>query len=151
MPCCSRVWSRPGTIQPATVGLLERLCAASYDVLLETNGTIDIRPVPRCVTRIVDVKTPASGMAEHNLWHNLTCVTNKDEVKFVLCDRRDYEWAGDIVRQYELAVRTTVLFSPARRRLAARRLAGWILDDRLDVRLNLQWHRVLWPERDRGV
>jgi len=138
-------------LQPATITLLERLRATASTILLETNGSMDIRSVPPRVTRIVDVKTPGSGMADHNLWDNLECVTSADQVKFVLCDRPDYEWAVNIVHEYDLAGRTTALFSPARGRLAARRLAEWMLDDRLDARLNVQLHRVLWPDRDRGV
>jgi len=138
-------------VQPAAIGLLDRLLATSAEVLLETNGSLDVRRVPTDVRRIIDIKTPGSGMAERNLWDNLSYVRSDDEVKFVLCGRNDYEWAVDVVRRYDLVNRVTVLFSPARRRLAARRLAEWILRDGLDVRLNLQLHRVLWPERDRGV
>ena len=138
-------------LQPGTVHLLDRLVAAPYEVLLETNGSLDIGCVPSGVKRIVDVKTPGSGMADRNLWTNLECVTGDDEVKFVISDRNDYEWAVNVVHEHDLVGRATALFSPAHGRLEARRLAEWILDGRLDVRLNLQLHRVIWPNRDRGV
>jgi len=138
-------------LQAGTVNLLDRLLAAAYEVLLETNGSLDISSVPSGVKRVVDVKTPGSGMAERNLWTNLEWVTGDDEVKFVICDRPDYEWAVNIVREHDLVGRVALLFSPAHGRLEAQRLAEWILDDRLDVRLNLQLHRVIWPDRDRGV
>ncbi len=138
-------------LQPGTAHLLDRLLAVPHEVLLETNGSMDIKSVLSGVTRIVDVKTPGSGMADRNLWANLECVTGDDEVKFVISDRNDYDWAVNIVREHDLAGRTTVLFSPAHGRLEARRLVEWILDDRLDVRMNLQLHRVIWPDQDRGV
>jgi 7-carboxy-7-deazaguanine synthase len=138
-------------LQPETIHLLDRLIAVPYEVLLETNGSMDIGSIPSGVTRIVDIKTPGSGMAGHNLLNNLECVTGNDEVKFVISDRHDYDWAVNVVHERDLAGRTTVLFSPAHGLLEARRLAEWIIDDRLDVRLNLQLHRVIWPERDRGV
>jgi len=138
-------------LQAGTINLLDRLLAAAYDVLLETNGSLDISHVPSGVKRIIDVKTPGSGMAERNLWTNLECVTGDDEVKFVICDRRDYDWAVDVVARYNLVGRAALLFSSAHGRLEVRRLAEWILDDRLDVRLNLQLHRIIWPDRERGV
>jgi len=137
--------------QPGTVDLLDRLLAAAYEVLLETNGSKDIGSVPAGVIRIVDVKTPGSGMVDRNLWSNMGLLTQHDEVKFVLCGRSDYEWALNVVNEHRLDRTTTVLFSPARGRLAARRLAEWIVADGVDVRLNLQLHRILWPDRDRGV
>ena len=138
-------------LQPGTAHLLDRLLAVPYEVLLETNGSIDIGSVPSGVTRIVDVKTPGSGMADRNLWTNLECVTGEDEVKFVISDRHDYDWAVNIVLEHNLVGRTTVLFSPAHSLIEARQLGEWMIDDRLDVRLNLQLHRVIWPDRDRGV
>ena len=138
-------------LQPGTAHLLERLLAVPHEVLLETNGSMDIGSVPSGITRIVDVKTPGSGMVDRNLWSNMGLLTQHDEVKFVLCGRSDYEWALNVVNEHRLDRTTTVLFSPARGRLAARRLAEWIVADGVDVRLNLQLHRILWPDRDRGV
>ena len=113
------------------------------EVLVETSGAhpIDLLD-PRCV-RIVDLKTPGSGMADRTCWRNVDLLTERDEVKFVLTGRADYEWAKDVVRQHGLLDRATVLFGAAAPALEPRALAGWILEDRLPVRLNVQLHKVL--------
>jgi 7-carboxy-7-deazaguanine synthase len=138
-------------VQENAVTLMERLMAAGHTVLVETNGSLDISVVPPGVVRIVDVKTPSSGMAEKNLWSNMSFLDAGDEVKFVVVDRGDFEWAVDVVRRYGLVERVAVHFSPAAGKLDAAELARWILDEKLGVRLNLQLHKILWPERDRGV
>lgn len=137
--------------QPGTPSLLHALCDAGRTVLLETSGAFDIAGIDRRVRRIVDVKTPGSGMQDRNRPENLAILRPADEVKFVLVGRADYEWARDIVRRERLAERCPVLFSPAHGRLPPADLAKWILDDALPVRLQLQIHRILWPDRDRGV
>jgi 7-cyano-7-deazaguanine synthase len=137
--------------QPGTLALLRALCDAGRTVLLETSGAFDIAPVDPRVRRIVDLKAPGSGMADRNRWENLADLRPTDELKFVLVDREDYEWSRELVRRERLAERCPVLFSPVRERLDPAELAQWILDDGLPVRLQLQLHRLLWPDRDRGV
>jgi len=124
--------------------LLTALCDAGYEVSLETSGALDIRGVDKRVMRVVDIKTPASGEAEKNLWDNLSWLTQHDEVKFVLCDENDYQWAKKIIRQYQITQKCGVLFSPAHDTLNATLLADWILRDHLPVRMQLQLHKLLW-------
>ena len=130
--------------------LLRRLCDAGYVVSLETSGAMDIAGVDPRVIRIVDIKTPGSKEAGRNRWENLALLTPQDQVKFVLCDRADYEWACGIVEKHRLAERSPVLFSPSYEQLPARELADWIVADSLPVRFQLQLHKVLWgSERGR--
>ena len=126
--------------------LLTALCDAGFDVSLETSGALDIAVVDPRVSRIVDLKTPGSGELDRNLWSNLVHLNARDELKFVLCDRSDYEWARGIIREHALADRCPVLFSPVHGHLAPRDLAEWILADGLPVRLQLQLHKLLWGE-----
>jgi 7-carboxy-7-deazaguanine synthase len=138
-------------IQPAAFELLSRLCDAGFETLLETNGSRDISAVDPRVVRIVDVKCPSSGHADANLWTNIPHLTSRDEVKLVLADRADYDFARAAVAEHALAARCAVVFQPVRGRLEPATLAGWILADHLDVRLGLQLHKLLWPDRERGV
>jgi 7-carboxy-7-deazaguanine synthase len=138
-------------IQPAVFPLLSRLADEYATVLLETSGTLSLAGVDPRVVRIMDVKCPGSGESDHNLWPNIDLLTPRDEVKFVLLDRADYDWAREVVRRYDLLRRCTVLFSPVHDRLAPTELAGWMLADRLDVRVGLQLHKLLWPTETRGV
>lgn len=124
--------------------LLVALCDAGYAVSLETSGALAIGEVDPRVMRVVDVKTPASGEAKKNCWANLALLTQHDEVKFVLCDENDYQWAKQILQQYHLDKKCAVLFSPTHGTLNATQLAEWILRDRLPVRMLLQLHRLLW-------
>jgi 7-carboxy-7-deazaguanine synthase len=124
--------------------LLERLCDAGFDVSLETSGAIDVSRVDPRVTRVVDVKTPASGEEAKNRYENLVLLTPRDQLKFVVCDRGDYEWARRQVLERGLAARCQVLFSPSAGQLAPAELADWILADRLPVRFQLQLHKILW-------
>lgn len=124
--------------------LLTALCDAGYQVSLETGGALDISAVDARVMRVVDIKTPASGEAEKNRWENLSLLTLHDEIKFVLCDEGDYQWARQVMQQYQLAEKCMVLFSPVHGEMDATRLAEWILRDRLPVRLQLQLHKILW-------
>jgi len=124
--------------------LLQRLCDAGQVVSLETSGAMDIAPVDPRVIRIVDIKTPGSAEVQRNRWENLALLTAQDQVKFVICDRADYDWARRIVGEYGLADRLTVLFSPSHEQLPARELADWVVADRLPVRFQLQLHKYLW-------
>lgn len=138
-------------VQSASPALLSRLCDEGWEVLLETSGTKDICPLDRRVVRIVDVKCPSSGAGGKMLWANMAELGPGDEVKFVLADRADYDFACRVIARYDLVRRCAVLLGPVEGRLAAAELAGWILADHLAVRLNVQLHRILWPSRDRGV
>jgi 7-carboxy-7-deazaguanine synthase len=124
--------------------LMQALCDAGYEVSLETGGALDVSRVDARVLKVLDIKTPASGEAEKNLWSNLEHLDPGDEIKFVLCDENDYQWAKQVLSEREIARRCAVLFSPAQGRLASRDLAEWILRDRLPVRLQLQLHKILW-------
>jgi 7-carboxy-7-deazaguanine synthase len=119
------------------------------DVSLETSGALDISLVDGRVARIVDVKTPGSGESERNLWRNLSLLTPRDEVKFVLTGESDYLWARAILAEYAIPTRCPVLFSPAWGSLEPARLAEWVLRDGLPVRMQVQLHKVLWRE-ERG-
>jgi 7-carboxy-7-deazaguanine synthase len=138
-------------LQPAALPLLSRLCEEFQTVMLETSGAVSIAQVDPRVVRIMDIKCPGSGEAERNCWANLDLLTALDEIKFVLLNRADYDWASAILKRYELCVRCPVLFSPVFGELAPAELAGWILEDRLDVRLGLQLHKLIWSPTMRGV
>jgi 7-carboxy-7-deazaguanine synthase len=139
-------------LQPQSVPLMQRLLDEGYTVLLETGGHISIADVPAGVHRIVDVKCPCSGESGRMHWPNLDLVTSRDEVKFVIADRRDYEYARDTVATYALATRCgAVHFSPAWGLVEPADLAAWILEDRLHVRLQLQQHKYIWAPAARRV
>lgn len=138
-------------LQRETIPLLERLLEAGYEVLLETSGAWPIKTVPDGVRIIMDLKTPGSGMVRQNLWENLAHLDEDDEVKFVICDREDYEWARGVLGEHDLAARHTILFSPAWGLLEPQELAEWILADRLPVRLQVQLHKRIWSPTARGV
>lgn len=127
--------------------LLRRLADAGYSVSLETSGALDVSMVDLRISKILDLKTPGSGECERNLWSNLRHLTTHDEIKFVLCDEADYVWAREQLKMRRLDAVCPVLFSPVHGRLEPRRLAEWILRDRLPVRLQLQLHKLLWGEK----
>jgi 7-carboxy-7-deazaguanine synthase len=137
--------------QPESLPLMTRLCEAGYTVLLETSGAVDIAPVDPRAHVILDVKCPGSGMTDRMHWPNLSQLAAKDEAKFVLADRADYNWAREILAQYDVASRCTVLFSPVFGALDACQLAEWILADCLPVRFQLQMHKYIWAPDMRGV
>lgn len=130
--------------QKPCLELLTRLCDAGHVVSLETSGAMDVSPVDPRVLKILDLKTPGSGEERRNLWANLEHLGAQDQIKFVLCDRADYDWACAVVAERRLAQRWTVLFSPSYEQLPARELADWIVADRLPVRFQVQLHKVLW-------
>jgi 7-carboxy-7-deazaguanine synthase len=137
-------------IQEASPVLLSRFCDEGFETLLETNGSLDVTGIDERVVRIVDVKCPSSGQAESMHWPNLAALTGKDEVKFVLADRDDFDYACRVLAEHELPRRCLVTLSPVAGRLEPTALAEWILDARLNVRLGLQLHRLLWPDEPRG-
>ena len=130
--------------QKGSLELMQRLCDAGSRVSLETSGALPLAGIDPRVVRVVDVKTPASGEAARNRYEELAGLTARDQVKFVICDRADYDWSVSRVRDLALAERCTVWFSPSHEQLPARQLAEWILADRLAVRLQVQLHKVLW-------
>lgn len=139
-------------LQSDVYPLMEQLLASGKTVMVETGGHRSISDVPSDVIRIVDVKCPGSGESAKNHWNNLDLLAPHDEVKFVIRDRADYEYAKDVVGRYSLLDRTAaVLFSPVHGVLAAKDLAAWILEDRLPVRLQLQAHKYIWDAHTRGV
>ncbi|MAT65691.1 MAG: 7-carboxy-7-deazaguanine synthase QueE [Gammaproteobacteria bacterium] len=126
--------------------LLTRLCDAGYRVSLETSGALDIDRIDPRVTKVVDLKTPGSGEVERNRYCVLEHLSPADQLKFVLCDRADYEWARDKLGEYDIPAICQVLFSPAWGQLQPRELADWILADRLPVRFQVQLHKLLWGD-----
>jgi len=132
--------------QKRCIALLARLCDAGYEVSLETSGAIDVAEVDMRVRKVVDIKAPGSGEVERNLWSNVERLLPHDQVKAVLADRADYDWAVARLREHALDARCQVLFSPVHGKLAPRQLAEWILADRLPVRMQMQLHKLLWGE-----
>lgn len=126
--------------------LLRKLCDAGLDVSLETSGALDIADVDPRVSRVVDLKTPDSKEMARNRLENIPLLTARDQVKFVLCGRADYDWARGMVAEHRLAERCDVLFSPSKSELDPRELADWIVQDRLPVRFQMQLHKLLWND-----
>jgi 7-carboxy-7-deazaguanine synthase len=135
--------------QKRCLDLLTALCDAGYSVSLETSGAIDLSGVDARVVKVMDLKAPGSGESARNLWSNLELLSAHDQIKFVLADRGDYDWARSAMSEHKLAQRCDILFSPVYGKLAPRDLAEWILGDRLAVRMQVQLHKVLWGE-ERG-
>ncbi len=139
-------------LQPDVYPLMQRLLDAGKTVLIETGGHRSIADVPAGVIRIMDVKCPGSGESERNDWSNFAHLTATDEVKFVIADRRDYEFAKAIVERENLPARVNaVLFSPVHGELDPKQLSEWVIADRLDVRVQLQVHKYIWSPETRGV
>ncbi|MFC0155093.1 7-carboxy-7-deazaguanine synthase QueE [Xanthomonas dyei] len=126
--------------------LLQKLCDAGFDVSLETSGALDVSEVDARVSRVVDIKTPASGEEQRNRWDNLALLTARDQIKFVICSRADYEWSREIVATHALDRCCTVWFSPSKSEVTPRQLADWIVADRLPVRFQMQLHKILWDD-----
>ncbi len=136
--------------QKSCLSLLTRLCDANYSVSLETSGALSVAAVDPRVSRIVDIKTPGSGEAEKNHWDNIGLLNRHDEIKFVLTSEADYQWAKSLVVEKQLAAICPVLFSPAFEELPYSALAEWVLRDKLNVRMQVQLHKIIWGEK-RGV
>jgi 7-carboxy-7-deazaguanine synthase len=131
--------------------LTKKLLDAGYRVLVETNGSVSIGSLDTRAIVIMDIKTPASAMSGKNDLSNLAFIKPDDEIKFVICDRNDYEWSKNLVQEHGLLKRCTVLFSPAAGSIEPRELAGWVLQDGLEVRLNMQLHKIIYRPDERGV
>lgn len=132
--------------QKRCLSLLEKLCDAGYEVSLETSGAIDISGVDPRVSRVVDLKTPGSKEMHRNLLENIPLLSARDQVKFVICDRADYDWAKSMLAEHRLTERCEVLFSPSQGQQSPAELADWLLADKLPVRFQLQLHKVLWGD-----
>lgn len=132
--------------QPACLELLTALCDQGYEVSLETSGALDVSKVDPRVVKVLDLKTPGSSEVARNLYSNIEHLLPHDQVKFVICDRADYEWSCQKLQEYKLSDRCEILFSPSHEQLPAGQLADWILADRLPVRLQIQLHKVLWGD-----
>jgi 7-carboxy-7-deazaguanine synthase len=139
-------------LQPGAIPLLEELCDAGRTVLLETSGERDISQVDPRVHRIMDLKAPGSDESHRNRWENIEHLTQRDEVKVVLCDRADYEWAKAVIEEHDLASRVNaVLLSCVWGELDPKALVQWVLEDRLPVRVQIQMHKVIWDADTQGV
>ena len=130
--------------QRPCLDLLAMLCDAGYLVSLETSGALDISRVDSRVVKVMDIKTPGSGEESRNRLENINCINGHDQLKFVICDERDYEWSRELLQRHDLNQRCEVLFSPSFEQLAATDLADWILRDGLPVRMQMQLHKLLW-------
>ena len=131
--------------------LMKRLCNLGYNVMIETDGSLPIDTIDRPVKIIMDLKTPSSNMSDKNLYENINYLKPDDEVKFVIGNREDYDWAKDIISKYQLAGRVAVLMSPIFDEIHNIDLASWILEDRLNVRFQIQLHKYIWYPETRGV
>jgi 7-carboxy-7-deazaguanine synthase len=139
-------------LQESIYELIGKLLEKEYTVLLETGGQISLANVDPRVHKIMDFKCPSSGMKSHNDYGNVECLTRNDEVKFVIGDRQDFDWACDLVRRYEIAsLAGSVIFSPVFYKISNAELAGWVLDCGLKVRMQLQLHKIIWPDKECGV
>lgn len=139
-------------LQPGALTLMTELCDAGRTVLVETSGEADVSRVDPRVHRIMDLKAPGSGESHRNRWSNVEHLGPRDEIKFVLADRRDYEWMRDVVRERDLAQRTpNLLASTVFGKLSPRELVAWVLDDALPIRVQLQMHKYIWPPDATGV
>ena len=138
-------------LQEETPQLAQALLDAGHQVLVETNGSLGIEALPEGVVRVVDIKCPGSGMSERMRWENFQHLRPTDEVKFVLTDRADYDWAKDVVAKYDLVEQVTVLFSPAFGSLRPEELGDWMVHDNLPVRFQVQLHKAIWGPAAEGV
>ena len=136
--------------QAESLELIQRLADEGFEVLIETSGSIDIAPVDKRAKIILDIKCPGSGEAEKNLWSNLDHLKREDEIKFVIADRKDYDWALHVIRERKLE-RWTILFSPVWRRMDMQSLAEWMLADRVPARFQTQLHKHIWGADRHGV
>lgn len=138
-------------LQERTSDLAVSLLDEGFNVLVETNGSLDIRVLPPGVVRIMDIKCPSSGHSDDNRWENIDHLVKGDEVKFVIADKADFRWARQVLVNRKLDKICTVNFSPVHGEIEPIQLADWIKDEQLPVRLNVQLHKILWPDIDKGV
>ncbi|MCU7944586.1 MAG: 7-carboxy-7-deazaguanine synthase QueE [Candidatus Thiodiazotropha sp. (ex Cardiolucina cf. quadrata)] len=134
-------------VQPECLSLLRALCDAGFRVSLETSGALDIGSVDERVARVMDLKTPGSGEMQRNRMSNIDFLRVDDQVKFVITDRADYEWSCEQLKRFRITDRCEVLFSPAQDRMNPTQLADWMIEDRVQARLQLQLHKLLWGDQ----
>lgn len=137
-------------LQEGTPALIKTLLERGHKVFIETNGSIDVSIIDRRAVKVMDIKCPSSGESARNLLDNFAYLAPHDEVKFVICNREDFMWAKEIIERFGLPSLATVFLSPCHRQIEARELAQWILEERLEARLQIQLHKLLWGEK-RGV
>jgi 7-carboxy-7-deazaguanine synthase len=137
-------------LQEETPELAGALLRSGHSVLVETNGSVDIRGLPEGAVRIMDIKCPASGMSRNNRWENIAALRAADEVKFVVSDEPDYRWMTGVIQERLSGSRASIAVTPAHGRINPALLAEWMLRDRLAIRLQLQVHKILWPFEERG-
>ena len=137
--------------QKECIPLLKKLVKSDYKVLLETSGSLSIKNVPKKVINIIDFKCPSSNMMKKNLWENINYLKKKDEVKFVIEDENDYKWAKKKIIQYNLLEKCNILMSPSYNKIKPEQITKWILNDNLDIRFQIQLHKEIWGNIERGV
>ena len=137
--------------QKNCIELLQKLVDLDYKVLLETSGSLTIKDVPKEVINIIDFKCPSSNMKKKNLWENINYLKPDDEVKFVIGNREDYDWAKNKIKKYNLTNTCKVLMSPTYKEIEPGMITKWILEDNLNIRFQVQLHKEIWPEEERGV
>ena len=138
-------------VQKETIELMKRLCDDGYELMIETGGSLSIENIDERVKIIMDLKCPSSNMVKKNLYENINYLKPIDEVKFVIGTREDYEWTKDILNQYKLSEKCEILFSVVFGELEPLTLVNWILEDKLNVRFQLQMHKFIWSPQERGV
>ena len=138
-------------VQKEVLPLMKILCDSGYDVIIETGGSLSINEIDKRVKIIIDLKCPSSKMAEKNLYENIDVLKPNDEVKFVIGNRQDYDWSKNVISQYLLTEKCSVLFSNIFEELKPVQLAEWILEDNLKVRFQIQMHKYIWDPKERGV
>ena len=137
--------------QKECINLLQELIKNNYDVMLETSGSLSTKSVPKEVINIIDFKCPSSNMKKKNHWENIMYLKPIDEVKFVIGNREDYEWAKQKIYQYKIDQQCSVLLSPTYNEINPDKIVKWILEDNLNVRFQIQLHKIIWPNTDQGV
>ena len=137
--------------QKGCIDLLQKLIDLDYKVLLETSGSLTIKDVPKEVINIIDFKCPSSNMKKKNLWENINYLKSDDEVKFVIGNREDYDWAKNKIKKYDITNICKVLMSPTYKEIDPKMITEWILEDNLNIRFQVQLHKEIWPEEERGV
>ena len=137
--------------QKNCIQLLEKLVELKYDILLETSGSLSIKDVPKQIINIIDFKCPSSNMEKKNYWENINYLNKKDEIKFVIGNREDYDWAKNKISEYNLLNKCTILMSPTYNEINPKTIAEWILKDGIDIRFQIQLHKEIWEESTRGV
>jgi 7-carboxy-7-deazaguanine synthase len=137
--------------QSECIELLNRLVDENYEVMLETSGSLPISDVPKSVIKIIDFKCPTSGMMKKNLWSILDEIQSHDEIKFVIGNREDFDWACERIKKYSLAEKCIVLFSPMFGEIEAKIIVGWIIEENVPVRFQLQSHKYIWESEKKGV